>query len=389
MQRKFTALNGLRIFAAFSVVCFHYGTLAASFPALPRFAQNLIQNGTIALPFFYVLSGFVLTHAYSNRGPAPIQKRGFYYARIVRLFPAYVVGFVLFLPIAVEKYLRHPAANVHGPHTYVLGGLLSLFVLQAWTPLSQAWNGPGWSLSVEAFFYFVFPLVLPIIVKMRPARLAIVVGFLWFSMISLTIAHEHNVIPPGVWGSYIMYQPLFWMPTFLLGMATYRLATQWSLVPNQIATVISVTSLAALLVLAGLLSPRVGGDFLVNGGAAPLIALIVLAYSHPRSLSTRLLGSAPLEFLGAASYIIYILQAPLWHIFRAVTDHLRHAIGQPAVQDWQFALYLVYLVGFALLVQRFVERPAQQYLSRKGTAARTAPRIASTDVAAVEQLVAR
>ncbi len=52
-----------------------------------------------------------------------------------------------------------------------------------------------------------------------------------------------------------MYQPLFWMPTFLLGMATYRLAAQWSLVPDQIATVISVTSLAALLVLAGLLSP--------------------------------------------------------------------------------------------------------------------------------------
>jgi peptidoglycan/LPS O-acetylase OafA/YrhL len=367
MQRKFTALNGLRIFAALSVVCFHYGTLAASFPALPRFARNLIENGTIALPFFYVLSGFVLTHAYSSRGPASIQKRNFYFARIVRLFPAYAVAFVLFLPIAVEKYLRHPVANTDGVHTYVLGGLLSLFALQAWTPLSQAWNGPGWSLSVEAFFYFIFPLVLPIIVKMRPARLAIVLGFLWFSMISLTIAHEHNVIPPGVWGSYIMYQPLFWMPTFLLGMATYRLTTQWSLVPNRIATVISVTSLASLLVLAGLLSPRVGGDFLVNGGAAPLIALIVLAYSHPRSLSTRVLGSPPLEFLGAASYVIYILQAPLWHIFRAVTDHLRHAVGQPVVQDWQVALYFVYLVGLALLIQRFVERPAQQYLSRKGT----------------------
>jgi peptidoglycan/LPS O-acetylase OafA/YrhL len=389
MQRKFTALNGLRIFAAFAVVCFHYGTLAASFPALPHFAQNLIENGTIALPFFYVLSGFVLTHAYSSRGPAPIQKRGFYYARIVRLFPAYVAGFVLFLPIAVEKYLRHPAAHFDGVHTYVLGGLLSLFALQAWTPLSQAWNGPGWSLSVEAFFYLIFPLVLPTIVKMRPTRLAILLGFLWFSMISLTIAHEHNMVPPEVWSRYIMYQPLFWAPTFLLGMATYRLATQWSLVPDQIATVISVTSLAALLVLAGLLTPRIGGDFLVNGGSAPLIALIVLAYSHPRCLSSRLLGGAPLEFLGAASYVIYILQAPLWHIFRAVTDHLRHAIGQTVVQDWQFGLYLVYLVGTALLIQRFVERPAQHYLSRKATAARTAPRIRSADAAAVEQFAAR
>jgi peptidoglycan/LPS O-acetylase OafA/YrhL len=389
MQRKFTALNGLRIFAALSVVCFHYGTLAASFKALPRFAQNLIENGTIALPFFYVLSGFVLTHAYSNRGPAPIQKRGFYYARVVRLFPAYVVAFVLFLPIAVEKYLRHPAAHSDGPHTYVWGGLLSLFALQAWTPLSQAWNGPAWSLSVEAFFYLIFPIALPAILKMRPTRLVILLGVLWLSMISLTVAHEHNLIPPGVWSGYIMYQPLFWMPTFVLGIATYRLAAQWSLVPDQIATVISISSVAALLVLAGLLSPPVGGDFLVNGGAAPLIALIVLAYSHPRCLSSRLLGSAPLEFLGVASYVIYIIQAPLWHIFRAITDHLRHATGQPIVKDWQFALYLVYLVVIALLIQRFVERPAQHYLSWKSAEPRTTPRTRSADALPVEQLAVR
>jgi peptidoglycan/LPS O-acetylase OafA/YrhL len=179
------------------------------------------------------------------------------------------------------------------------------------------------------------------------------------------------------------------MPAFLLGMATYRLATQWSSVPNGIATVIAVTSLAALLVLAGLLSPPSGGDFLVNGGAAPLIALIVLAYSHPRCLSSRLLGSAPLEFLGVASYVIYIIQAPLWHIFRAITDHLAQASGQPLVKDWQFALYLVYLVGTALLIQRFVERPVQHYLSRKGDAARTGPRTCSADAAPVEELATR
>src|ERR1700678_331864 len=67
LRQTFTALNGLRILAALLVVSFHYGTLASSFPALPHFVQNLANNGTIALPFFYVLSGFVLTHAYSNR----------------------------------------------------------------------------------------------------------------------------------------------------------------------------------------------------------------------------------------------------------------------------------------------------------------------------------
>jgi peptidoglycan/LPS O-acetylase OafA/YrhL len=383
VQRRFMALNGLRILSALLVVCFHYGTLAASFSALPSFAQNLVENGGIALPFFYVLSGFVLTHAYSNRAAASIQKRDFYNARVAKLFPAYVVSFVLFLPIAVQKYLRGPGPSHHGAHTYVLGGLLSLFVLQAWTPLSQAWNGPGWSLSVEAFFYLIFPLVLAPILRMRPARLVSLLGLLWLGMMSLTVAHEHTVIAPQFWHDYIMYQPLFWVPTFLLGIATYRLTSWWSVVPNQVATLISVASLAGLLALAGLSSPLTGGDFLVNGGAAPLIALIVLAYSHPRSLSSRLLGSAPLNFLGTASYVVYIMQDPLWHIFRLATDGMRQATTQPLVHTWQFLLYLVYLLVIALLVQRLVERPAHRYLLGQRNAARIITRSRLTDAAPV------
>lgn len=376
VRRNLPALNGLRIVAALGVVCFHYGRLSIGFKELPLLAKNIVSNGTIALPFFYVLSGFVLAHAYSDRRQALTRKRDFYRARIARLFPAYIVSFILFLPIAVEKYLRAPAPNLHhGAQIFAVGGLLSLFALQSWTPLSQSWNGPAWSLSVEAFFYLIFPLILPRIMKMRPIALVSLLSLLWLSMISLSIAHEHNAIPPQVWNDYFMYHPLFWTPTFLLGIATYRLALPWSRISSAAATTASAMSLGLLMLLAGMLSPRVGGDFLVNGGAAPLIAVIVLSLSHPRAASSRLLGSTPLDFLGKASYVIYILQAPLWHMFRAGTDKLRHVSNQPTVQDWQFLLYLVVLVGSALLVQRLVERPVQRWLlqqSRLSTAAKGA-----------------
>lgn len=369
MRQKFAALNGLRMAAALLVVLFHYANLAVSFPRLPHFVQNLIANGTIALPFFYVLSGFVLAHSHINREPGPRGIRNFYSARIARLYPVYLLSFLLFFPIAIEKYLRHAAPGLnHGPQIYVFGGLLTLFALQAWTPLSQAWNGPAWSLSVEAFFYLVFPFALPRIAKMRPIPLIALLGTLWLAMISLTIAHEHNVIRPEVWNRYIMYQPIFWMPTFLLGIATYRLARYWRQVPSALATTISLGSVAVLLLLAALLSPELGGDFLVNGGAAPLIAIIVLAFSHPGCLSSRIMGWKLFDFLGGASYVIYILQSPTWHIFRAVTDKFRHVHGLPVVPDWQFLLYLVFIVAFALLVQQVIERPAQRYLSTRHAA---------------------
>jgi peptidoglycan/LPS O-acetylase OafA/YrhL len=363
MRQKFAALNGLRMFAALLVVLFHYANLAASFTSLPHFAQNLITNGTIALPFFYVLSGFVLAHSYTNRA---VGRGDFYSARIARLYPVYLLSFLLFLPIAVEKYLRHPATGLHnGPQTYVFGSVLTLFAVQAWTPLSQAWNGPAWSLSVEAFFYLMFPFVLPRIAKMRPAPLVALLGTFWLAMISLTVAHEQNVIRPELWNRYIMYQPIFWMPTFLVGVATYRLARHWREVSGALATVISAASVAVLLLLAGLLTPTLGGDFLVNGGAAPLIAIIVLAFSHPRCFSSRVMGWWLFDFLGGASYIIYILQSPSWHIFRAVTDALRHVHGLSVVQDWQFISYLVFIFAFALIVQQVIERPAQRYLSTR------------------------
>jgi hypothetical protein len=88
VRQTFTALNGLRILAALLVLFFHYGALTDSFVDFPIVVRNFIHNGTIALPFFYVLSGFVLTYAYSGLSYATLQTREFYSARIARLFPA-------------------------------------------------------------------------------------------------------------------------------------------------------------------------------------------------------------------------------------------------------------------------------------------------------------
>jgi peptidoglycan/LPS O-acetylase OafA/YrhL len=384
LRTTFTALNGLRIFAALVVVSFHYGTLVDTFQGLPPFLQHIAGNGAVGLPFFYVLSGFVLTHAYHGRGPHEEGKKAdFYTARFARLFPAYLLSFVLFLPMAAEKFLWHPSApQPRDVLTFVWSGVLTFFALQAWTPLSQAWNAPAWSLSVEVFFYFLFPFVLPKIIRMRPIRLLLLLGTLWLAMTSLTIAHELNLIRPEAWHRYFMYQPLFWFPTFLIGIATYRLAARWRSAPNAWATAVSVGSLSLLVLLMGWLPPE-RGDFLVNGGAAPLIAVIVLAFSHPRCLSSRLMGGRVLSFLGGASYSIYILQDPIWHIWKVASDKLRHVDTQNTATCWQFLIYLVLLAGVAILVQQTLEKPAQRWLwQRRSTLAATIARLPNHEVAA-------
>jgi peptidoglycan/LPS O-acetylase OafA/YrhL len=103
-KETFNALNGLRFFASLGVVFFHYSVLVSGFTTLPIFLQRCVHAGPIALEFFYILSGFVLAHAYLNRPPRTTTlRRSFWFARFARLYPVYLLAFGLFLPIAYEN----------------------------------------------------------------------------------------------------------------------------------------------------------------------------------------------------------------------------------------------------------------------------------------------
>lgn len=353
------ALNGLRFFAAIAVVCFHYAPLARNYSRASGVIHNLVLSGPLALPFFYLLSGFVLAHAHKSRLPqSPKERRMFWRARIARLYPIYLVAFFLFLPMAWVKYLHHGPPG--GRIQFFLGGTLSFVALQAWTPLSQAWNGPSWSLSVEAFFYILFPVVAEPILTGQRRGILTTLCIAWSIMLALTTAWLHGWISNRLWGFWIGNNPLFWTPMFLIGIFLYRAFGSWRRRSSLTASLIAIVSLALLLCLCGYGSP-IMRDFLIDGGAAPLIALIVLAFSHTKSLASRIMGSSVLFEAGAVSYIIYITQSPVWHIFETVTDRLRH-VSDHSVADWQLALFFAVLIGVAFLLRRWVERPAQAWI---------------------------
>src|ERR1700690_1912145 len=156
-SETFTALNGLRFLAALAVVIFHYAPRVDGYRQSPAFLKNLINEGPCAVGFFFILSGFVIAHRYLYSGARAQTASSFYWARFVRIYPGYLLAFLLFLPIALQRYVLHPSAGVAGRHTFVASALLSSLMLQSWTPLAQVWNGPGWSLSVESFMYLIFP----------------------------------------------------------------------------------------------------------------------------------------------------------------------------------------------------------------------------------------
>lgn len=147
-------------------------------PLTPFFSQ-----GYLGVPLFFVLSGFVLAYSHVS---VPNRRR-FYWARFARVYPMAVVAFLAVLPFAILR-------TVHFHQHFPLAVFpLNMLLLQAWTPsLEYFVNGPEWTLSVEAFFYLLFPILLPPMVKYLHRRWFWIIG-IWalFMVQPLVSSHPH------------------------------------------------------------------------------------------------------------------------------------------------------------------------------------------------------
>ena len=95
LPTRFRALDAWRGICAALVVLFHVPVLhiAKDWPAF--------ANLQLGVDFFFVLSGFVISHAYQERLSSADQARGFLVARFRRLWPLHVAVLAAFVVLAV------------------------------------------------------------------------------------------------------------------------------------------------------------------------------------------------------------------------------------------------------------------------------------------------
>ena len=96
------------------------------------------------------------------------------------------------------------------------------------------------------------------------------------------------------------------------------------------------------------MGPSIPRPVLANGLLAPLFALLIYSLAEGKGWLARCLSLPFLVLLGEASYGIYILQIPVSYVLRVPPPH--HSFAT-------FGLYLIALIGVALLSWRFVESP--------------------------------
>jgi peptidoglycan/LPS O-acetylase OafA/YrhL len=294
-REQISALTGLRFFAAAMVVIFHF--------AKDDHFTNFIHHGAFGVTIFFVLSGFILAYSYST-GPGSIRGnlRAFWVARFARLYPVYLLGIVLFLPIVL---------NATSEPVWKRGAtlLLSLTALQSWfhtLGLSWGmWNPPGWSLSAEAFFYLVFPLACLPLSKLSARQLVYVALACWICAVASAFTHFRIGL---INGDFWPFVPLARLPEFVLGITAGLI---WKNRTNgrfdRLAPYLAMGS--ALLIFA-LMNLPLHAKWFFSGVFAPLPALLICALACGRGKLAGLLAWRPVVILGGASYSLYILHWP-------------------------------------------------------------------------------
>lgn len=124
--RAFRALNAWRFCAAFGVFASHLLFLRKDL-ALGPWYQSVLEAGTTGVTLFFVLSGFVLTHAYGERLARLDRAAAGRYmrARFARIWPLHA------LTTGVAVWLG--GAALLKAHGWDLA--LSLAMVHAWLPL--------------------------------------------------------------------------------------------------------------------------------------------------------------------------------------------------------------------------------------------------------------
>jgi peptidoglycan/LPS O-acetylase OafA/YrhL len=339
------ALTGIRFFAALHVVFFHYA------PALPPLLRNVAANGYMAVGLFFILSGFVLAYQYAGRALNP---RRFLGARFARIYPAYLLGFVLIGPAVVVRLLRSD------PLKLAASGLAAGGLVQGWFPkLALVWNGPGWSLSNEAFFYLLFPAILPAVIRLSPRGLWLVAAACWAAALAPPLAQL--ALYGGGHAEAVMYMPVFRLAEFVLGVAAG--AGYLRREPGRCLSAVPVS-----VVLAGFaaFSPLLVHPVLRGALAAPLFAALVYTLASGGGILGQLLSWRPVVTLGNASYAIYILQSPLMAWFLLATRGASAESSRTTLGWAGFATYAAILTAVSLACHAWFETPARRWIQSWG-----------------------
>ena len=272
--------------------------------------------------------------------------------RLARIYPLYFLA--LLLAFIFKTW----------PFTYS-DFLINVLMIQSWIP-DQALtvNYPGWSLSVELFFYCTFPFLFNKIYskyKLRTLAIWIVVFWLGSQIVHHLIFWKIVFVPYHAFNT-MQYYPLMHFNQFLIGNLTGLLFVRKlkQKQNNYSLVIIAIISILILIMKFPL-------DFNFHNGLLAIIFIpLILAISLSNDKFTKFLSTKFFIFLGEISFGIYILQVPVWLIFNDVRMGRYFGFNVGSSPTISFLIRLLILVLFSAFSYLYFEKPIRNKIKNFG-----------------------
>ena len=368
--QRFDVLDALRGLCALLVVFFHLPVSSHLHP-LPLF-----RHGYLFVDFFFVLSGFVIAHAYGARLGSWRDVGPFLIRRLGRVWPLHAVMLAAFVGLELCRlwfHIDHATPFVRDRSVEAI--LTNLLLIQSFNTHDYlTWNGPAWSISVEMGAYVVFAGLM-VLAPRRFVPLSVMLVAAGALIVLLNAPRFMNTtfdfgFPRAVYG-------------FFLGCLVHRI---WVARPPTFSPVVAGWLQAVCLVVVGVYVSYAQGPWTV---AAPLFfAVSIWIFAEERGLVSRALSVRPLLALGHWSYSIYLVHMFVITLMLIVARKIhimpggrRIDFGSMWINDLFALAVFGLIVGLSVLTYRFIEIPAKDavngWLARrkasKGGSATVAP----------------
>ncbi|HVV27414.1 MAG TPA: acyltransferase [Rhizomicrobium sp.] len=368
------ALAGARAFPPLLIILYHFSE-GHHYSGLAWF-DRIVTRGYMWVEFFFVLSGFILTHAYGPRLRDLLTPKGygaFLRARLARLYPLHLFMLLVILAMVVTfRALAHAGGYVsifdvrYHPEVNAWSFLLSVLLVQGWNTLPYlAWNGLSWFVSVEFALCLLFPAFLWLShgrtwrgFALTGLGLAGMLALLFTSKHGLDITYHNGVLrgacdfAAGV-GMAVLYRE-----------TAHRSGPAWI---HSLVQVLLLLLLAYSFAYTGWSHTR--NDIYT---ALPIMAL-VFALAFDKGVLAEALKTRVPQRMGEWSYAIYLGQTAWLQALRFFEQRL-YPPGDTIVLGTRFAdliwwleplLLVIVCIGWGALLARYIEYPAAQWLRRR------------------------
>jgi peptidoglycan/LPS O-acetylase OafA/YrhL len=369
MQQKvyFSSLTSLRGIAAVLVILLHVNFF--SFALAPWYSHfdHFIQKGYLWVDFFFLLSGFIMMHVYSESFKEGIGKnfKKFMRSRFARIYPLHIFSFLSM--VAFYFWYRSYFTLYPDDYTYTFNvrDIWTNFLLVQSMGINNhlSWNSASWSISVEWWMYVIFPFLLIPFRKITDWKkififFGIIAGYLFIIYYLYPHSSGNSSNSLDVTYNYGFVRCFF---GFLFGMLLYELyRIGWGRKYLNKDITWLLTMIIAIMAMTFSMP-----DFI----PIILFAAIILVSAYAEGVGKYILNLKPLVYLGNISYSLYLMHLPIMFFlfnYLRIKKFPQIKLEDP---DWQTAwlytmIYLIIVISISSLVYYLFEVPMRQKLNQ-------------------------